>query len=151
MRRRDEILHRQRRDAVRTPLPEATTENQYCNTFSPWVNASFSTEHNETAEREIATRIMTDKFCPPTVNGQIRSVKCKDNKGEPFHDKYNETSGDKKYVFSCGYLSDSDSWGAVCDTIMANGTCPDYAIQLFCSCASTTGKLANCCMKPGRK
>lgn len=67
------------------------------------------------------------------------SAKCKTDKGEPFRERFNLTSGDNKYVFSC-----SAEFGVTCFVKAENGTCPDFAIQFFCDCPSTTGMYFLC-------
>lgn len=63
-----------------------------------------------------------------------RTIRCRDNKGEPFHEKINMTSGDKKYVYSC-----SSDFGVTCFTTMPNASCNDYAVQFYCDCPPTPG------------
>lgn len=110
------------------PIPVASPDGQYCGDWSPWLNNSNSAIN----ESELATRDELHKFCP---NGHIGSINCKDDKGEPFKMKYNVTSGDNKYVFSCGGFDDG-SWGIKCHTINVNASCPDFAFQVSCNCKS---------------
>lgn len=56
-----------------------------------------------------------------TVYRNGHMIRCKDSKGEPFHNTYNATSGDKTHVFSC-----SAEFGATCFVIGVNSTCRDF-------------------------
>lgn len=126
---RDGVHHRQRRDVVTSgPIPVASPGGQYCGNWSTWVNNSYSAIN----ETELATKNELQNFCP---NGRISAIKCKDDKGEPFKEIYNKTSGDNKYVFTCGEFGDG-SWGIKCHTINVNASCPDYAFQVSCNCKS---------------
>ena len=91
-------------------------------------------------ENDTVTVQEINKFCPVAAGGEISLIKCRDDKGEPFSQKYNFTSGDSLYVYSCGKFNDDDTWGAKCKAIKTNGTCPDYSFELTCICDPSKGK-----------
>lgn len=100
---------------------------QYCNSWTPWID----NYHPDIGgrETELLTDAIRESLCPIDQGGKITGITCRDNKGEPFHSFYNRTSGDNKYMFSCGL-----DIGAICWIIRPNSTCPDYAYRLFCNC-----------------
>lgn len=68
-------------------------------------------------------------MCDRSVGGKI-DVRCRDDKGEPIKSRNNSIlSGDKSYKFNC-----TASSGAMCQPMIVNRTCPDFAIQVLCTC-----------------
>jgi len=106
-----------------------------CNNWSGWIN-NHHPSGNASSEVEKLSASELDSIC---IGGTVTKLRCKDEKGEPFHDKVNVTSGDKTYVYTC----QSPGEGASCTVVDAVlGKCPDFSIQFYCDCTITTHALA---------
>ena len=99
----------------------------FCDTWSPWI--SNFTPYPDGSERELLTDEIRESLCSIRFGGTISNMKCMDDKGEPFPTRYNITSGDGRYVYSCGL-----DIGVICEIIHENGICPDYRYSVFCTC-----------------
>lgn len=80
-------------------------------------------------EHEYLTPEQVEQLCPSSKGGVVTRFECKDEKGEPKHNKTNVLSPDHNYRYWCN-LED----GAKCELINTNETCPDYAIRIHCTC-----------------
>jgi len=108
------------------PLPAAR-----CNNWSGWIN-NHHPSGNASSEVEKLSASELDSIC---IGGTVTKLRCKDEKGEPFHDLINVISGDKTYVYTC----QSPGEGASCTVVDAVlGKCPDFSIQFYCDCTITT-------------
>lgn len=141
LRRGSESLHRQRRAATTPPppltsLPENLPLVDICNNWSPWISVSTPAQYGGRNESDVVTAAQVKKYCP---SNNISQIKCADvAKGEPFSARMNISSGDNKYMFSCGQFSDG-SWGVECHITDVNGTCPDFKYHFNCSCDPNAG------------